>query len=135
MSAPVRHPEQHQRPDESTPARHVYEPHRVGLPPLGSYVRELWRRREFARSLDPDMLLMWLAPTGQSDPAKLWLMAELLYLEGLQLKVSESGEWRGDLERALAILAAVPPEWRPGDALTDAGTRATEIRGLLEVSN
>jgi teichoic acid transport system permease protein len=34
--------------DELTPERHVYEPHRVGLPPLGAYVRELWRRREFA---------------------------------------------------------------------------------------
>jgi teichoic acid transport system permease protein len=29
----------------------VYEPHRVGLPPLGPYVRELWRRREFAFEL------------------------------------------------------------------------------------
>ena len=26
----------------------MYEPHRVGLPPLRSYFRELWRRREFA---------------------------------------------------------------------------------------
>ena len=31
--------------------QHVYEPHRVGLPPLGSYGRELWRRREFAFEL------------------------------------------------------------------------------------
>ena len=31
--------------------RHVYEPHRVGLPPLVPYVRELWRRREFAFEL------------------------------------------------------------------------------------
>jgi teichoic acid transport system permease protein len=30
---------------------HVYEPHRVGLPPIGPYVRELWRRREFAFEL------------------------------------------------------------------------------------
>jgi teichoic acid transport system permease protein len=29
----------------------VYEPHRVGLPPIGSYLRELWRRREFAFEL------------------------------------------------------------------------------------
>jgi teichoic acid transport system permease protein len=29
----------------------VYEPHRVGLPPLGPYLRELWRRREFALEL------------------------------------------------------------------------------------
>ena len=31
--------------------RHVYEPHRVGLPPIGAYVRELWRRRSFAVEL------------------------------------------------------------------------------------
>ncbi|KRE63107.1 ABC transporter permease [Nostocoides sp. Soil756] len=29
----------------------VYEPHRVGLPPLAPYFRELWRRREFAAEL------------------------------------------------------------------------------------
>jgi teichoic acid transport system permease protein len=28
--------------------RQVYEPHRVGLPPIGQYLREVWRRREFA---------------------------------------------------------------------------------------
>ena len=51
MTAPVKDPQQHQRTDEFTTVRHVYEPHRVGLPPLGSYVRELWRRREFAFEL------------------------------------------------------------------------------------
>jgi teichoic acid transport system permease protein len=30
---------------------HVYEPHRVGLPPIGAYLRQLWRRREFAVEL------------------------------------------------------------------------------------
>jgi teichoic acid transport system permease protein len=37
--------------NEFTATRHVYEPHRVGLPKLGPYVRELWRRREFAVEL------------------------------------------------------------------------------------
>ena len=37
--------------NEFEPVQHVYEPHRVGLPPLGPYVRELWRRREFALEL------------------------------------------------------------------------------------
>jgi teichoic acid transport system permease protein len=37
--------------DDFTGQRHVYEPHRVGLPPLGPYLRELWRRREFAAEL------------------------------------------------------------------------------------
>lgn len=30
---------------------HVYEPHKVGLPPLGDYLTQLWRRREFAVEL------------------------------------------------------------------------------------
>jgi ABC-type polysaccharide/polyol phosphate export permease len=51
LTAPVKDPEQRERTDEFTSVRHVYEPHRVGLPPLGSYVRELWRRREFAFEL------------------------------------------------------------------------------------
>jgi teichoic acid transport system permease protein len=35
------------RGDERTLEYHVYEPHRVGLPPLRPYFRELWRRRHF----------------------------------------------------------------------------------------
>jgi teichoic acid transport system permease protein len=41
----------HRREDEFTGERHVFEPHSVGLPPLRSYLRELWRRREFAVEL------------------------------------------------------------------------------------
>jgi teichoic acid transport system permease protein len=31
--------------------RQVYEPHPIGLPPLGPYVRALWQRRQFAWAL------------------------------------------------------------------------------------
>jgi teichoic acid transport system permease protein len=41
----------HDRELEWASEQHVYEPHRVGLPPIGPYVRELWRRREFALEL------------------------------------------------------------------------------------
>jgi teichoic acid transport system permease protein len=44
-------PHRHRLEDEFTSEHHVYEPHKVGLPPIGSYVRELWRRREFAMEL------------------------------------------------------------------------------------
>jgi ABC-type polysaccharide/polyol phosphate export permease len=37
--------------DELTGEWHVYEPHRIGIPPLGTYARELWRRRQFAVEL------------------------------------------------------------------------------------
>lgn len=93
---------------------------------------------DVARSLAPELLLMWLAPTGQVDPAKLWLLAELLYLEGLQAKASGEAEWRGDLERAVSLLDTIPVDWRPGDTFTAAGERAEEIRSLLggrEISN
>lgn len=34
--------------NEFTTRHHVYEPHKAGLPPVMPYLRELWRRREFA---------------------------------------------------------------------------------------
>src|SRR5689334_5512979 len=40
-----------QRENEFNPETHVYEPHVVGLPPLVPYLREVWRRREFAKEL------------------------------------------------------------------------------------
>jgi ABC-type polysaccharide/polyol phosphate export permease len=39
------------RDDEFGAERHVYEPHPIGLPPIRSYLRELWRRRQFAVEL------------------------------------------------------------------------------------
>jgi teichoic acid transport system permease protein len=51
LTAPVTEAQRRERTDEFTSVRHVYEPHRVGVPPLGSYLRELWRRREFAFEL------------------------------------------------------------------------------------
>ena len=41
----------HRREDEFTGEKHVFVPHSVGLPPLRSYMHELWRRREFAVEL------------------------------------------------------------------------------------
>lgn len=89
---------------------------------------------DVARSLDPQQLLIWLAPTGQPDPAKLWLMAELLYLDGLHAHTSGAPGWQGDFERAYAILSHVPPQWRPNDAFASAEERAGEIRTLLDQS-
>jgi teichoic acid transport system permease protein len=40
-----------ERQDDFTAERHVYLPHRIGLPPLRSYFREVWRRRDFAVEL------------------------------------------------------------------------------------
>lgn len=43
--------EDRSKTDDYTGLKHVYEPHRVGLPRFGPYLRELWRRRSFATEL------------------------------------------------------------------------------------
>jgi ABC-type polysaccharide/polyol phosphate export permease len=57
--------------------QHVYEPHRVGLPPLGPYVRELWRRREFAFELSRTTLQSQHFDTAFG---KLWLVLNPMLL-------------------------------------------------------
>ena len=42
--------------DDFTGTRHVYEPYQAGLPPLRPYLRELWRRRQFALQLSKTKL-------------------------------------------------------------------------------
>ncbi len=99
----------------------------------GAQIHEVAREAgldlEIARRLDPAALLMWLAPTADFDAPRLWLMAELLYLGGLDARESGAeGEGRADFERALALYAHLPPDWRPTDDFVTAGARAEEIR-------
>ena len=42
--------------DDFTANYHVYEPYQAGLPPLRPYVREIWRRRQFALQLSKTKL-------------------------------------------------------------------------------
>lgn len=68
------------REDEFTGERHVYEPHAAGLPPLRSYVRELWRRREFALELSRTRLR---AQHFNTTFGQLWLVLNPLLLAGV----------------------------------------------------
>jgi hypothetical protein len=88
---------------------------------------------DIARQLDPQSLLLWLAPTPEIDEGRLWLMAELLYLEGLQARSAAPEAGRADLDRALAIYARLPRDWRPSADFMTAGERAAEVGGLLGV--
>ena len=63
--------------DEFTTERHVYEPHRVGLPPIVPYFRELWRRREFAFELSRTSLR---AAHFDTVVGQLWLLLNPLLL-------------------------------------------------------
>jgi hypothetical protein len=89
---------------------------------------------DIARRLDPAMLLGWLAPVGTIDEPKLWLMAELLYLEALAAQADgDDLRCRADAQRALAILTCLPPVFRPAPDLASVGERAEELRRLAEL--
>jgi hypothetical protein len=98
---------------------------------LGEIARQAGLDLEVARTLDPAALMMWLAPSGPPDPARLWLMAELLYLEGIAGKAAGDTAWRRDLSRAASLLAHMEGTWRPGPEFATAAERANEIQGLL----
>ena len=68
------------REDEFTSERHVYEPHRIGLPPVAPYLRELWRRREFAREMSRTNLR---AQHFNTAFGQLWLVLNPLLLAGV----------------------------------------------------
>ena len=55
----------------------VYEPHRVGLPPVVPYVTELWRRREFAAHLSRSNMR---AANTRTFFGQLWLVINPLLL-------------------------------------------------------
>lgn len=66
--------------NEFTTTHHVYEPHRAGIPPLRNYVRELWKRREFASEMSKATMrgANTLTVFGQ-----LWLILNPLLLAGI----------------------------------------------------
>src|SRR4051794_770943 len=66
-----------ERHAEGEGEQHVYEPPRVGIPPLRPYVRELWRRREFAFELSRTNLR---AQHFETAFGQLWLVLNPLLL-------------------------------------------------------
>jgi teichoic acid transport system permease protein len=67
----------HHRENDFAEQHHVYEPHIVGLPPLGQYLREAWRRRGFAVELSRTKLR---AQNFNTLFGQLWLVLNPLLL-------------------------------------------------------
>ncbi len=70
----------HHRENDFAEEHHVYEPHLVGLPPLGQYLREAWRRRSFAVELSRTKLR---AQNFNTALGQLWLVLNPLLLAGV----------------------------------------------------
>ena len=81
--------------DEYLGEHHVYEPHRVGLPRLRPYVREIWRRRSFATELAHTKMD---AANTDTVLGQLWLVINPLLLAGvyyLLVSVLSNGQHSG----------------------------------------
>ncbi len=51
---------------------------------------------DLARASSPDTLHMLIAPTGEIEPGSCWLLAETLYLDGLQAQLVGDGDRAAD---------------------------------------
>ena len=80
MTTTAPHPPHHHRENDFATQHHVYEPHLVGLPPMGAYIREAWRRRNFATELARTKLR---AQHYNTVFGQLWLILNPLLLAGV----------------------------------------------------
>lgn len=95
---------------------------------LGGYGFDL----DFVRAADGDTLFLMVAPTGEVDATRCWVLAESLYLDGLSAHVDERPAEAGpSLEKALQLYRVLAP----GAAfygLTEANDRIVEVESMLK---
>lgn len=85
-----------------------------------------------ARAVDLVTLRLLVSFAGDLDPARCWLTAELLYLEGLDKRRDKTvPAARRDLARALDLYRMLPAEFQPFEELPPSAERIAEIEGLL----
>ena len=83
---------------------------------------------EIARIADGETLERMVAPTGQVEPARAWLIAESFYLEGLEAQLDErGGEARSSFGKALRLYRLVAPDVLLPTGFTEATDRIREI--------
>ena len=86
---------------------------------------------ELLRGFDLQTLRLFAMPTGEIEPARCWLMAEVLYLDGLEAVFSgQSGE--DSLLKARSLFEMVRPGGGMLVGMPEAVDRIAEIDRLLE---
>lgn len=84
------------------------------------------------RGFSGDSLRMLVSPAGDVEPGRCWLMAELLYLDGLQARMEERHEDAvASLEKAHRLFSVVAPRGGLLVGLPEAAERLEEIGALL----
>lgn len=87
---------------------------------------------ELLRGFSADTLHMLVAPTGEVEPARCWMMAEILYLDGLQAALEERVSAAGaSLAKARLLYTLIEPGGGMLMGLPEAGERIEEIDARL----
>lgn len=81
---------------------------------------------ELLRGFDFSTLLLLVAPAGDVDPTRCWLMAEVLYLDGLETDLS-GGDARDSLTKARALYDLIRPAGGMLVGMPEASERISEI--------
>ena len=87
---------------------------------------------ELARAMSPDTLMMMVAPGGEVDPGRAWILAEIFYLEGLEAETAElPSEARPAYERAGFLYGLLSPVTGNLVGVEEAPERIAEIERRL----
>lgn len=86
---------------------------------------------DLLKGFDLDTLLLFVMPTGEVEPARCWLMAEVLYLDGLEAKLSDRPA-DDSLVKARALFEMVRPAGGMLVGMPEAADRIQEIDELLD---
>jgi len=86
---------------------------------------------ELVRGFDLETLMMLVAPMGEIEPSRGWLMAEILYLDGLDATLTDRPA-RDSLLKARALFEMMRPHPALFVGIAEADERIAEIDALLE---
>ena len=88
---------------------------------------------DLLRRFTVDTLHMFAAPTGEIEPSRCWLMAEVLYLDGLQAHLEDRGtDAEASLRKANMLYTMIEPGGGMLVGFPEAAERLREIDSLLE---
>ena len=88
---------------------------------------------DLARATSPETLRMLVAPTGEIEPGKCWLLAEALYLDGLQIRLEgDPAAALDSLAKAHMLFSLLKPMGAFLVGFPEAAERIREIDELVE---
>jgi hypothetical protein len=86
------------------------------------------------RAVDGETLLLLLSPSGEPEPARTWIMAELVYMDALRLEQGgDADEARHAFAKALLLYELIDAEVLGG--MPEAGDRIGELRLRLQATS